>query len=138
MNGYNDDELQRMRRRRQARHAADGARGYASADGGRRPAADSRRYSGRTHAYSEENELDDAYFYEEEYGEAGRGTYRPAKNTASSRSAQRAPRTASGNRSQGTASAGRPQGTASARRSQGTAAAGREQSARGAAKKAAI
>ena len=127
MNGYNDDELQRMRRRRQARHAADGARGYASADGGRRPAADSRRYSGRTHAYSEENELDDAYFYEEEYGEAGRGTYRPAKNTASSRSAQRAPRTASGNRSQGTASAGRPQGTASANRSQGAASAGRPQ-----------
>ena len=131
MNGYNDDELQRLRRRRQARRAADSGRGY-----------------------SEDRELDDAYYYEEEYGEAGRsasraeergtGAYRrtagartgsaratgpssfagtsgAAKNTASGRSAQRASRAASAHRSQGTASAHRAQETASAHRSQGTA-----------------
>ena len=125
MNGYNDDELQRLRRRRQARRAADSGRGY-----------------------SEDRELDDAYYYEEEYGEAGRsasraeergtGAYRrtagartgsaratgpssfagtsgAAKNTASGRSAQRASRAASAHRSQGTASAHRSQGTAGSR-----------------------
>lgn len=91
MNGYNDDELQRLRRRRQARRAADSGRGY-----------------------SEDRELDDAYYYEEEYGEAGRSASRAEERGTG------AYRRTAGART-GSARAHRAQETASAHRSQGTA-----------------
>ena len=57
MNGMNDDEIQRLRRRRQARQTAYGRERYVGQE------AASRRQM-----RPEDRELDEAYYYEEEYG----------------------------------------------------------------------
>ena len=57
MNGMNDDEIQRLRRRRQARQTAYGRERYAGQEA-----------AGRRQMRPEDRELDEAYYYEEEYG----------------------------------------------------------------------